>query len=48
MKWKQGRRSDNVEDRRGQKVSPGLAVGGSGLGFLVLALLVAVLGGELT
>ncbi len=48
MKWKKGRRSDNVDDLRGQKVSPGLAVGGGGLGFLVLALLVAVLGGDPT
>ncbi|NER85243.1 MAG: flagellar biosynthesis protein FlgM [Leptolyngbya sp. SIO1D8] len=46
MKWAKGRRSNNVEDRRGQRVSPGMAVGGGGLGVIVLALIVALLGGD--
>lgn len=46
MKWEQGRRSTNVEDRRGQGVSRGLVVGGGGLGTLVIALLIAFLGGD--
>jgi len=36
MRWESGRRSDNVEDRRGFRVSRGLA--GGGLGTLVLVL----------
>jgi len=36
MRWESGRRSDNVEDRRGLRVSRGLA--GGGLGTLVLVL----------
>lgn len=46
MKWAKGRRSRNVEDRRGRRVSPGVAVGGGGLGVIVLALVVALLGGN--
>jgi predicted metalloprotease len=44
MKWEFGRRSDNVEDRRGMPVS-GPVVGG-GIGAIVLALLVALAGGD--
>jgi len=42
MKWQTGRRSDNVEDRRGRR---GPAVGG-GIGVVVLALVVYMLGGD--
>ncbi len=48
MKWEQGRRSTNVEDRRGQGMSRGMVMGGGGLGALLLALLVAFLGGDPT
>lgn len=46
MKWQQGRRSENVEDRRGQGVSRGVAIGGGGLGVVVLAVIVMLLGGD--
>ncbi len=36
MRWESGRRSDNVEDRRGVRITRGLA--GGGLGTLVLVL----------
>ena len=37
MHWKGGRRSQNVEDRRGTRIGRGAAVGGvGGLGFLVI------------
>jgi predicted metalloprotease len=48
MKWEQGRRSSNVEDRRGQGISRGVVIGGGGLGTIVIALLIAVLGGDPT
>jgi predicted metalloprotease len=38
MRWQMGRRSDNVEDRRGMPIGRGTAVGG-GIGGLVLVLL---------
>jgi predicted metalloprotease len=44
MQWQGGRRSSNIEDRRGMG-GRGLAVGG-GLGSLVLALVVMLLGGD--
>ncbi|BDA73480.1 neutral zinc metallopeptidase family [Rivularia sp. IAM M-261] len=44
MRWQLGRRSDNVEDRRGTSIS-GPVVGG-GIGALVLSLIVALLGGD--
>lgn len=44
MRWQLGRRSDNVEDRRGASIS-GPVVGG-GIGALVLSLIVALLGGD--
>jgi len=44
MKWKGERESENVEDRRGVPKA-GLAVGG-GLGVLVLAVVVYLLGGD--
>jgi len=43
MRWTSGRRSTNVEDARG--MGPGLAVGG-GLGTVVIALLVMLMGGD--
>lgn len=46
MKWETGRRSGNIEDRRGMG-GRGAAVGG-GMGTLVLALIVALLGGDPT
>ncbi len=42
MRWEFGRKSDNVEDRRGRSVSPGLI--GGGLGGLVLTLIAVLLG----
>jgi len=44
MRWQVGRRSSNVEDRRGMGVAP-VAVGG-GIGTIVLALIVMFLGGD--
>ena len=45
MRWRGGRRSGNVEDRRGLGMGRGLAAGG-GIGTLVIALLVMLLGGD--
>ena len=43
MRWKSGRRSDNVEDRRGRRVSRGIAGGGLGaLAVIVIAMLFGV------
>ena len=44
MRWQEGRRSDNVEDRRGMRVGRPVAVGGGGL--LVIVLLMALCGGD--
>ena len=44
MRWESGRRSENVEDRRGMRVGRGAAVGG--LGFLIIAVLYLLLGGD--
>lgn len=44
MRWTEGRRSENVEDRRGIPAG-GIIVGG-GLGTLVLALIIMFLGGD--
>jgi hypothetical protein len=44
MRWEFGRKSSNVEDRRGTGVS-GPVVGG-GIGAIVLSLIVALLGGD--
>ena len=44
MRWKSGRRSQNVEDRRGMRVGRGAAVGG--VGFLIIAVLYLLLGGD--
>jgi hypothetical protein len=47
MRWEGRRQSENIEDRRGMRVSRGGLVGG-GLGTLALVLLVMVLGGDPT
>jgi len=47
MKWEFGRRSDNVEDQRGSSGVSGPVVGG-GIGAIVLAVIVALLGGDPT
>jgi predicted metalloprotease len=46
MKWQSGRRSRNIEDRRGMGVPGGGATVGGGIGALLIALLVAFLGGD--
>lgn len=45
MDWEKGRRSRNVEDRRGTRVSAPIAVGG-GLGTILIAIVVTLLGGD--
>ncbi len=45
MRWQGGRRSSNIEDRRGSGVGRPLAVGG-GIGTVVVALIVMLLGGD--
>ena len=42
MKWRSGRRSTNVEDRRGRRMSRGKA--GGGIGVIVIALIAIYLG----
>jgi uncharacterized protein len=44
MRWELGRRSENVEDRRGSGVSAPIV--GGGIGAVILSLLVAFLGGD--
>ncbi|MDW8262530.1 MAG: neutral zinc metallopeptidase, partial [Phycisphaerales bacterium] len=47
MRWKDLRRSENIEDRRGAPLSGRtMAVGGGGLGVLVLLLVMMFLGGD--
>ncbi|MEO1402606.1 MAG: neutral zinc metallopeptidase [Cyanobacteria bacterium J06635_1] len=49
MRWQMGRRSRNIQDRRGARGGgSSIAVGGGGLGMLVLALVVMFLGGDPT
>jgi predicted metalloprotease len=43
MRWEGGRRSDNIEDRRGMRVRPAAAAGG-GLGLVALVLIAMFLG----
>ena len=45
MRWSDGRRSDNVDYRRGRP-GPAMAAGGIGLGGLLLAVVVGLLGGD--
>jgi len=42
MRWESGRRSDNVEDRRGRRVTRGLA--GGGIGALILVVVATLFG----
>lgn len=42
MRWRKGRRSSNIEDRRGRRVSKGLA--GGGLGTVVIVIVALYLG----
>ncbi len=44
MRWKTGRRSDNVEDRRGSRTVRGAA--GGGIGILVIALIAMLFGAD--
>ena len=44
MRWKSIRRSQNVEDRRGARISRKASIGGGGLGVLVLALVAMYFG----
>lgn len=44
MRWRDQRQSSNIEDRRG--MGRGVALGGGGLGVIVLALIVCLLGGD--
>ncbi|HZI15835.1 MAG TPA: neutral zinc metallopeptidase [Myxococcus sp.] len=45
MRWQGGRRSSNIEDRRGRGVGRPLAVGG-GIGSIVVAIIVMLMGGD--
>ncbi len=45
MRWEGREESENVRDRRRSPVSGGMAVGG-GLGMLILALIIAFMGGD--
>ncbi|MEL6879802.1 MAG: neutral zinc metallopeptidase [Cyanobacteria bacterium J06554_3] len=53
MRWKTGRRSRNIQDRRGQGGyrrgggSP-MVVGGGGIGMVIFAIVIALLGGDPT
>lgn len=44
MRWRQSRRSTNIEDRRGRR--PGVAIGGGGAGLLLLVLAMMCMGGD--
>ena len=46
MRWQDQRQSENVEDRRGQRMRGGPVMLGGGLGTLVLVLIVVFLGGN--
>lgn len=45
MRWEDGRRIDNVEDRRGMG-APAMVGGGIGLVGVILAVVVALMGGD--
>ena len=44
MRWQQGRRSSNVDDRRGRRVSRPVAIGGGGVGLLLIVIAALFLG----
>ena len=45
MRWRDGRQSDNIEDRRGMSIPRGAKIGGvSGLGLLAVVLIGMFLG----
>lgn len=44
MRWRKQRQSTNIEDRRG--MGRGVAMGGGGIGVLILAAIVCLLGGD--
>lgn len=45
MRWREARRSENIEDQRGRSVSRGARVGGmGGLGILILAVIAMLMG----
>ncbi|HEX3102334.1 MAG TPA: neutral zinc metallopeptidase, partial [Pyrinomonadaceae bacterium] len=45
MRWGDQRQSDNIEDRRGMG-GRGIAVGGGGLGVIILAIIIYLCGGD--
>ena len=46
MKWEDLRPSDNVEDQRGQFSGKAIALGGGGIGTLIIIIVYALLGGD--
>jgi len=46
MRWRDQRRSSNVEDRRGMGGGKTIAIGGGGIGVLILVLIVFLCGGD--
>ncbi|HSF32565.1 MAG TPA: neutral zinc metallopeptidase [Candidatus Tectomicrobia bacterium] len=45
MRWREARRSDNIEDRRGMSMRRGVRVGGAGgIGILILAVVAMLMG----
>ena len=44
MRWKQSRRSTNVDDRRGRRMSRPVAMGGGGIGLLIIVVVALFLG----
>ena len=44
MRWRGRERSDNVEDRRG--ISPKAAIGGGGLGVMLIAVIAMFMGAD--
>lgn len=45
MRWRDQRQSDNIEDRRGMSGGR-VAVGGGGLGIVILAIAIYMCGGD--
>lgn len=45
MRWRDQRQSDNIEDRRGMS-GTGLAIGGGGIGVIILVIAVLLCGGD--